>query len=343
MWFILREIMNKTVDKEIYLLKGTCIPVTGYNRGIIYNLVDKTYHCIPEKYSLKLEKSRIVNKKLFSEEAISFFIDKNLIIRIKKSQIRQFPQVKPEYIPKKNIEHIIVEADSTKLDLLRKIIIKLKEFKIRSFEFVLIKNLSLENNINVLNFLKNETVKPKAVNIDYDTYLKLKGSFDFSSFDYIKYYSYSGSETLVTGSNEYHYTDIDYWKMTHKKLFFNLDFFAESLSKHSVFNKMLFIDADGNVKQMPLGDTICNYSELNKNTLNKLNTSLLWNITKDRCDVCRDCEYRYMCIDARLPIREEEAIWYFDSECNYNPYTCEWKGSENWISIEQWRKENQNH
>lgn len=328
---------------EIYLLKGTCIPITGFNRGIVYSLVDKTYHYIPKKYSMKLEKSRIVTERFFSDEAISFFINQNLIMKVKKNQIKQFPQMNLEYVSKKDIEHVIIEVDNSRLDLLEKIMIQLKPFKIRSFEFLLANDDLRNRNISTLNYLKNVLNEQKALNIDHATYLSLKDDFDFSSFDYIKQYSYFGNEKLVKGHNEYHYTDIEYWKMDHKKCYFDFDFFTESLHRHPIFNKMLFIDREGNVKQTALGGAISSYKELGVNTLNELSASLLWNITKNKCDVCVDCEYRHMCIDARIPVLNKDAIWHFDSECNYNPYVSKWKGECDWISIDQWREKNLKH
>ena len=202
---------------------------------------------------------------------------------------------------------------------------------------MLIKDNVLMNNIETINFLKNEITEPKALNIDYDTFLNLKDNLDFTSFEYLKLYSYNGNEVLKKCNNEYHYSDIEYWKMTPKKLFFNFGFFSESLYRHSIFNKMFFVDKDGYFRQTPLGKILFYYQELNENTLSDINT---WEIIKNQCDVCMDCEYRHMCIDARLPTIQKEYIWYFDTECNYNPYICEWKGSKNWISVKQWREQN---
>ena len=55
--------------------------------------------------------------------------------------------------------------------------------------------------------------------------------------------------------------------------------------------------------------------------------------------VCNDCEYRYMCLDSRLPLQFNNK-WYYEKDCGYNPYKALWKGQEDWMSIEQWRAEN---
>lgn len=55
-----------------------------------------------------------------------------------------------------------------------------------------------------------------------------------------------------------------------------------------------------------------------------------WNLTKDHIEVCKDCEFRYICIDCRAFTEQTN----FDEnrldvskplKCGYNPYTAEWE------------------
>jgi radical SAM protein with 4Fe4S-binding SPASM domain len=66
----------------------------------------------------------------------------------------------------------------------------------------------------------------------------------------------------------------------------------------------------------------------------------LWNIKKDDTKVCKDCEYRYMCVDDRIPIKISETEYKYSTECGYNPYIAKWQDEEGWISVEQLQKEN---
>ncbi len=57
----------------------------------------------------------------------------------------------------------------------------------------------------------------------------------------------------------------------------------------------------------------------------------IWGITKDSVLVCKDCEYRYVCLDCR-PLSEAAAHGRADYKdapyprCTYNPYSGEWGG-----------------
>jgi len=61
----------------------------------------------------------------------------------------------------------------------------------------------------------------------------------------------------------------------------------------------------------------------------------LWLIHKDLIDVCKDCEFRHMCVDSRLPIQRINGSWYHKTECNYNPYIGKWKGTNKYKTLEE--------
>ncbi|MDD5638877.1 MAG: SPASM domain-containing protein [Candidatus Pacebacteria bacterium] len=75
----------------------------------------------------------------------------------------------------------------------------------------------------------------------------------------------------------------------------------------------------GNILEKSLEEII--YSEESKE---------LRNITKDKIEVCRDCEYRYCCFDCRIKAKN-----FYDkpSDCLYDPYTGKWAKFEKEILI----------
>ena len=54
-----------------------------------------------------------------------------------------------------------------------------------------------------------------------------------------------------------------------------------------------------------------------------------WKITKDDVEVCKDCEYRYVCRDCR-PLAEAtyRDLFAKSPRCKYNPYKGVWEGGE---------------
>ncbi|MFH1551928.1 MAG: radical SAM protein [bacterium] len=54
----------------------------------------------------------------------------------------------------------------------------------------------------------------------------------------------------------------------------------------------------------------------------------LWGLSKDKIEVCRDCEYRYVCFDCRPQAKGETGNLYAKpKECLYNPYIGEWQSA----------------
>jgi len=51
--------------------------------------------------------------------------------------------------------------------------------------------------------------------------------------------------------------------------------------------------------------------------------SARWQITKDQVEVCRDCEFRYVCTDCRAHTVDGELGK--PARCAYNPYTATWE------------------
>ena len=61
----------------------------------------------------------------------------------------------------------------------------------------------------------------------------------------------------------------------------------------------------------------------------KANEPAFWRITKDQIRVCQDCEYRYMCMDRRIPEPVPNGDdYYHQSSCGYNPYLGLWETEE---------------
>ena len=58
-----------------------------------------------------------------------------------------------------------------------------------------------------------------------------------------------------------------------------------------------------------------------------------WNVKKDDSSVCSDCEFRYACMDRRIPEPRLVLGWFHATECPYNPYICKWQGEEGYRTL----------
>lgn len=110
----------------------------------------------------------------------------------------------------------------------------------------------------------------------------------------------------------------------------NIKLYTESQHYNTCLNRKISIDKDGNIKNCPsMKQSFGNIKDTPlEEALNHPDFKKYWNVTKDRIDICKDCEFRHICTDCRAYTERN----HFDGEidlskplkCGYNPYTNEW-------------------
>jgi SPASM domain peptide maturase of grasp-with-spasm system len=112
----------------------------------------------------------------------------------------------------------------------------------------------------------------------------------------------------------------------------NLPKVLEAVNHNSCLHKKIGIDINGNIKNCPLMPDI--FGNIHKSSLEEAlirnNFKKYWNLTKDHIEVCKDCEFRYICTDCRAYTdrthKNKEGLDISKPlKCGYDPYTGEWK------------------
>lgn len=106
----------------------------------------------------------------------------------------------------------------------------------------------------------------------------------------------------------------------------NLESWSESRRWNSCLNRKISIDASGEIRNCPsLPNSFGNLQDTSLHSaLARREFTALWAINKDQIEVCKDCEFRYVCIDCRAYISTPDNIYSKPAKCKYNPYTAEW-------------------
>jgi SPASM domain peptide maturase of grasp-with-spasm system len=107
----------------------------------------------------------------------------------------------------------------------------------------------------------------------------------------------------------------------------NIQTFTESHHHNSCLNRKISIDTEGNIKNCPsMSQSFGNIRDTTlQEALDHPDFKKYWNVTKDQIEVCKDCEFRYICTDCRAYIENPEDMYSKPLKCGYNPYTCEWE------------------
>lgn len=219
---------------------------------------------------------------------------------------------------------IIISVEFSEADII-KILDYFENTVVKTIEFIIKYSLEFEQ----INWVTITTKYPRLrriylCNYSSNKYMKIGGI-------YIVYVCQKLNE-LICGKIHY-----DYFST-------NLPLFTESQHYNTCLNRKVCIDADGNIKNCPaMQHSFGNIKDTTlEEAINKPGFKDMWGIRKDDIDVCKDCEFRYMCTDCRAFIKNPEDIYSQPAKCPYNPYIAKWEGEEGYITVEQWRTENPN-
>jgi SPASM domain peptide maturase of grasp-with-spasm system len=105
-----------------------------------------------------------------------------------------------------------------------------------------------------------------------------------------------------------------------------LSAFTEALAHNSCLNRKLSVDRHGEIRNCPsLPRSFGNAA------VTPLSAALddpefveMWSITKDQVEICRDCEFRYVCTDCRAYTQRPGDRASKPAKCAYDPYTATW-------------------
>jgi len=111
----------------------------------------------------------------------------------------------------------------------------------------------------------------------------------------------------------------------------NLSKILEAVKHNSCLHKKIGIDINGNIKNCPLMPESSGniYQSTLEEALEIPGFKKYWNLTKDHIEVCKDCEFRYICTDCRAYTELTHTNNGLDTskplKCGYNPYTEKWE------------------
>ena len=336
------------MNNQVFKLFADCIPVKGFRRSAIYDLGRCKYRLIPnalyeilnefEGKSLEEIKSHYKGNDLIIDEYFDFLLENEYIFWCNDDEVSNFPPLNltwdyPGEISNAIIRirlkndldtHTIIAELSTlgckdiilhfetspQIEFIHEILNTLRKFPYRSIDFFLpyskeVCDENLWRNICNSNLIIHRIIVYNSPNeIQLTSENKVMGNIIFS-----------------------HQKDINYNKISKYNFVINIPTFTEAQKHNLFFNRKLIISSLGIVTSSLFGNS--KEWAIKENSLREIiskeDFKEKWFINKDLILVCKDCEYRYMCIDSRDPKKNENNHWFFDSECGYNPYIAKWK------------------
>lgn len=337
-----------------YKLYTDIIPVNGYCRSAFYDFGKEKKWIVPNSLVKLIAKNNVLKKEIQDEqftEYFNFLLEQKLIFKIPKLLNKLFPKINPKYFTYSFVNHLIIEINQESNWQKILIQISLIEKSLYCYHLIIIfdGDLSLYSE-KLLQFLGNNELE-NFVSIGIKATVK-EGII---------------IENLVSKNNRINnfflvdeLTEKTYFDRTFKNTFIykvpskidkmyntisadlfaiNLTLFSESQEYNAYFNKKLYIEANGNIKNSPESEeSFGNINEINSKEellqiISDPKFKKYWRIPKSIIDVCKSCEFRHMCVDNRLPVKRNENEWFHLKECQYNPYIAKWKGENGYKTL----------
>lgn len=344
--------MTLNLNKPFQLF-ANCIPVKGYNRSVICDLQRSTIKLIPnDLFSIlnkyKGETINEIQRKFDNSydstiiEYFEFLLENEFIFFTEVPNL--FLDLPLTWDHPSEITNCIVDFDKNSIHDIRAIIDELNHFRCTGLELRYYDSVKIKDIEKHLSYA--ETIESSIISIELliPNYPELKIEMITDLFhnnprlSAIKVFNAIKNE-LISPVRE----NSGYILLTKEDIQSNLhcgmissDFFVASIPVftegqkfNTCLNRKIGIDSKGNIKNCPtMSKSFGNISNDSlKDVIYKKGFKKYWGVTKDSIDVCKDCEFRYICTDCRAFVKNK-----YDKplKCGYNPYTNKWEDwSEN--------------
>lgn len=335
---------------EYLLMFEDCRIVRGYLNNIIYDL-HRTYNSnfIPDEMVEFIEKCKqrnlsnvfneySIDEQIIIQEYITFLLDREFAFLADKHMFEQMGSLSLEYNTPAIIHNAIICIDSNTTTT--KIFEQLNNLLCENLE-LRIKQINKTHFNDIISKLMDSTIEVIIIHAEFVNYYSV-GFFKnhFEKNPRLKQvFVYDAPFNNDFGNIQFYKNNINFNEdcgyIEKEDFTINQPFFLESQSCNTCLHKKLSVDFDGSIKSCPSSKKsfgLVDESSL-ENIISQDAFTKLWYVKKDDIEVCKDCEYRHMCMDCRVFIDEVNNIYSRPSKCNYNPYIAKWKGEEGYRTL----------
>ncbi len=332
-----------------------CVVTSGSTRSLISDLQFGNSEFIPNSMAkiiqrlntnfpvkLLLEEYDNDDKKTI-EEYIRFLEEKNLGQYYDDYDILRFIEMDKSFYSPEDISNVIIESDKDFVNILH-FFLEHNSVFCKNLCLVFYESLEIEDFYKIKGIIENSNFHNIEIIVKYSSFINDEFTnmigFDFSKLTKLHFHSAPfNKEVLWEGVSLvdviYSKNEIKNFKgcgiVKSENFGANIQKFTEALNYNSCLHKKISIDINGNIRNCPsMSRTFGNIKNTTiKEALNQEDFKKYWNLTKDEIEVCRDCEFRYICTDCRAYTeRTHKNKDGLDTskplKCGYNPYTGEW-------------------
>lgn len=353
--------------ENFLLLYSHCIIVNGASRAIICDLQRGSIYPIPLVFASLFKDERYIDivktmeelddeGKEILKEYFDFLEEKELAFYCSQQELNCFPKMSNEWLFPAHISHCILDGQSS-LSYFDEDFLKQLEILCCNFiQFRFFREADWDELHRILALINNSQIKSIEIIVPYKT---TDTEFYKKVEDFVEQNGKISNLTITGAAKTHIYKEgmhgmgyilqtktlVDsqsHCGIVDSSLFsINIPTFTESLHYNNCLNRKISIDINGNIKNCPsMSQTFGNVKNTNlEHALQHQDFKKYWDLSKDKIEICKDCEFRYICTDCRAYTERTHTKDGMDIskplKCGYNPYTCQW---EDWVTDAQKEK-----
>lgn len=333
----------KFSETDFFQLFASCILTKGYAKSAIHDLDRGKSYAIPnEFYDILIDRNGFSVLELASmlpdgfNDIVTFLLSNSLGIIIDIADIGQFPRMNLEYLNPFKITNVIIDVEND-LTHLKKFLQNCPFKIIPSLQLrVFNKNMKIEELYPILAEIETKEINSLELYISHNAFQNADDFLLLNSLTKLDILMVYGVEKKMEHPNlRYAIFFItsnlvgckDCGKISHEQFAINIKTFSEAQRFNTCLNSKLSIDINGDIKNCP--SMLQSFGNIQVDELSEIVESesfkKLWYSSKDQIDVCRDCEFRYICSDCRAYLEQPENPLSKPLKCGYDPYKGIWE------------------
>ncbi|RAJ83462.1 SPASM domain peptide maturase of grasp-with-spasm system [Chitinophaga dinghuensis] len=339
--------MSTMPNNQVWMLFSCCIPVKGSRRSLIYDLQRGRYYFIPNAmYELitlyegkPLEEAKAAYQHEHDaviDQYIAFLFNNELAFHTDTPD--HFPKISLEWKSALHITNAVIDTTIHSNHDYNDIITQLSQLGCAALQCRFYEEVTLTAITSILAAAKQSRLRSVELVIPYqqtitepvlDTLMqenkRLNSIIIHSAPTASRQLKPAFNATLVYTTEVINdASHCGFINASHFRT--NIELFTEAQAHNSCLNRKVGIDVNGNIKNCPSATQA--FGNVQHTSLESVISQSAfrkaWDISKDKTAVCKDCEFRYMCVDCRVFVADENDPYSKPSKCSYDPYTAQW-------------------
>ena len=326
-----------------YKLFADCIPIRGYRRCAVCDLSNRNLFHIRESTYIAIAHGDLIDADDVGIDELNALISSNLVFECPPELVGLFPPMRMEHVQPMAVRSAIAELDIQKQYDVREAIEQLSVLGCAHLQILAYADVMYADIESVITGIEGKNI------INVDVVLRhgigdLSVMADRYPFVFsITAYGAPRTDMQKRGGCSILRTTEPFTgcrqcgAVAPNQFVCNREFFFLSGGYNTCLYRKVAIDREGYIRSCPaspqrfgrVGETPI------AGAMSQPGFRRLWGITKDRVDVCRDCEFRRICPDCRVFTRNPERPTAHPARCAYNPYLARWAGQAGYAPVEE--------